>query len=162
MSAASSSSNIESPPAASVPSLPIEEANPKTGNLFTSREQSTLAAMLVVLLLSAATVWWQRGGAAQVEYDDRPRQPLLFLIDINACDWPELAQISGLGETLARRIIDDREEHGGFRDPREILDVKGIGPKKLAELQPYLAPIRPPTPQSEVPGPGSSPLWETP
>lgn len=131
-----------------------DEDGPRSVVVLTRREQSALAVILLVLLVSAGAVWWQRGGSTQVEYERRLRQPLPFQIDINTCDWPELAQVSGIGETLARRIIDHREERGGFRDAQEILDVKGIGPKKLAELQPYLAPIHHDPAASALSAPG--------
>ncbi len=108
------------------------------------REQATVAVLLLVCLAVSAVVWWNRGGWNQYRFDSRPRQQRAYRIDLNHCHWVELAQVTGIGETLARRIVVLRDERGGFRSHREILDVKGIGPKKFAEIEPYLLPLEEP------------------
>ncbi len=100
--------------------------------------------VVMILLATGGWIWWQRGGSSQVEYERRPQLPVSYRVDINTCGWPELAQVSGIGETLARRIVELRSERGGFRHASEIMDVKGIGPKKFQELEAYLLPISSP------------------
>ncbi len=46
--------------------------------------------------------------------------------------------IKGLGEVLAQRIIDYRERYGGFDSLEELMEVDGIGEKRLAAWMPYL------------------------
>lgn len=58
-------------------------------------------------------------------------------VNINTADAEELCTLSGIGETLAQRIIDYREEHGPFARIEEITNVSGIGSgtfEKLREL----------------------------
>lgn len=55
-------------------------------------------------------------------------------IDINTATAAELTQISGIGEVLAQRIVDYREEHGGFTSMEELANVEGIGEKRLAAI----------------------------
>jgi competence protein ComEA len=64
-----------------------------------------------------------------------------FSVDVNSADWPELVQLPGVGETLARRIVESREQDGPFTDPSDLRRVRGIGPKTLQRIQPYLAPM---------------------
>ena len=47
----------------------------------------------------------------------------------------------GVGEVLAKRIVDDREVHGPFRDDSDLRRVRGIGPKTLDGMRPYLMPM---------------------
>ncbi len=49
------------------------------------------------------------------------------LIDINSADEEELCTLDGIGPALAGRIIEYREEHGGFERPADIMNVQGIG-----------------------------------
>lgn len=59
-------------------------------------------------------------------------------IDLNTADMEELMSLDGLGEVTARRILAYRESHGGFASVEELLEVEGIGEKKLAAWRPYL------------------------
>ena len=62
-------------------------------------------------------------------------------LDINTADADELAQLPGLGPTIAARIIDHREAHGPFHAPEALLDVPGIGAATLAAIRPHLRPL---------------------
>lgn len=53
------------------------------------------------------------------------------LLNINTATHAELMTLPGIGEVLAQRIIDYREENGDFRAVEELLNVSGIGEKKL-------------------------------
>ena len=52
-------------------------------------------------------------------------------VDINHASLEELASLKYVGETIAKRIIEYREEKGGFNTLEALLNVKGIGPKTL-------------------------------
>lgn len=49
------------------------------------------------------------------------------LVNINTATVEELMTLPGVGEVIARRIIDFRETYGGFKIIDEIADVSGIG-----------------------------------
>ncbi|MEJ2752869.1 MAG: helix-hairpin-helix domain-containing protein [Chloroflexota bacterium] len=59
----------------------------------------------------------------------------LLLVDINAADLNELDTLPGIGPVTAQKIIDYREEHGGFADIEAILDVSGIGEVTFEEIR---------------------------
>ena len=47
--------------------------------------------------------------------------------DVNTASAPLLARISGLNDTLARNIVSFRDEHGPFRERRQLLKVPRLG-----------------------------------
>lgn len=55
-------------------------------------------------------------------------------ININTATWEELTELDGIGEVLAKRIIAYREENGIFTKPEQLINVTGIGEKKLAAV----------------------------
>jgi len=63
-----------------------------------------------------------------------PAQP----IDLNTATATELMQLPRVGARTAARILAFRREHGPFRRPVELLNVKGFGEKAYRRLAPYL------------------------
>jgi competence protein ComEA len=57
------------------------------------------------------------------------------LIDLNSATVEQLDVLPGLGEVLARRIVDYRNTHGGFRSVEQLQDVSGIGASKYADIK---------------------------
>jgi competence protein ComEA len=52
----------------------------------------------------------------------------------------QLDAIDGIGPTLARRIVEYREQHGGFRSIDELRQVEGIGEKRFESLREAVTP----------------------
>ncbi len=77
-------------------------------------------------------------AAGETETAAPPYVPPGGTVRINEADADELISLPGVGETLARAILDERERNGPFRFPEDIMAVKGIGPAKLAQILPYL------------------------
>lgn len=59
-------------------------------------------------------------------------------INLNTATAEELDRLPGIGPHYALEIVRYRERHGPFRSVEELLEVKGIGPKKLARIRPYV------------------------
>lgn len=52
----------------------------------------------------------------------------------------QLEALDGIGPALARRIVEWRDAHGGFRSVDGLLEVPGIGPARLAAIRSDLLP----------------------
>ena len=61
-------------------------------------------------------------------------------IHLSTATAEQLDQVGGIGPTLAARIIEYRDAHGGFRSIEELAEVDGIGEKRLATLRDALQP----------------------
>lgn len=59
-------------------------------------------------------------------------------IDLNRATARELIQLPGVGEVIAKRIVDFREEHGPFKRVEDLMKIKGIGEKSLKKIRPYI------------------------
>lgn len=57
------------------------------------------------------------------------------LVNINTATIEELDTLPGVGEATANKIINYREENGGFKNIEDIKNVKGIGDKKFEDLK---------------------------
>jgi competence protein ComEA len=70
---------------------------------------------------------WRRGPAFQ-----------LYRVDVNTGTWVEWMQLEGIGQTMAHRIVANREEFGSFLTIDDLGRVNGIGPVTLDRLRPWL------------------------
>ncbi len=57
------------------------------------------------------------------------------MVDINTASLAELDTLPGVGPVTAQRIIEYRTANGPFRTPDDLINVKGIGPKKLQKMR---------------------------
>ena len=106
------------------------------------RTDQTAVAALVVGALAAMVGWWfSNGGGRLIEVEQGEPQNAAFQVDINGADWPELVQLPGVGKNLAQRIVESRRAQGPFVDNDDLRRVRGIGPKTLENIRPYLRPL---------------------
>jgi competence ComEA-like helix-hairpin-helix protein len=59
-------------------------------------------------------------------------------VDVNGGDLDEITRLSGVGETIGQAILDERDAHGPFFYPEDLLVVRGIGDTKLEGFQDML------------------------
>ncbi|MPN41813.1 hypothetical protein SDC9_189368 [bioreactor metagenome] len=61
-----------------------------------------------------------------------------YLIDINSADASLLSTLPGIGEVLAGRIVEYREQNGPFASVDQLTDVPGIGDGKIEALRMFV------------------------
>jgi competence ComEA-like helix-hairpin-helix protein len=59
-------------------------------------------------------------------------------VDLTTVDAAGLDALPGIGPVLAARIVAHRQGHGPFRSVDELLAVRGVGPRLLERLRPYV------------------------
>jgi len=60
------------------------------------------------------------------------------LVNINTAGLEELDRLPGVGPATAQKIIEHRNRIGRFTSVDQLMDVKGIGPKKLEQMRPFV------------------------
>lgn len=107
-----------------------------------SADQAVAAGIVLCCLLALLANWWWRGGrGAMLEVECLQPGTIPYVVDLNQADWPEFIVLPGMGETLAKRIVESRDKEGPYRSIRDLERIDGIGPRTLERLRPYLKPI---------------------
>ena len=61
------------------------------------------------------------------------------VVHLNSATAALFEQLPGVGPAMSGRIVEYRTQIGKFADVSQLLDVKGVGQKKFAKMQPFLA-----------------------
>ncbi len=59
-------------------------------------------------------------------------------VELNTASAPLLSRVSGIGPSLAKKIVKFREEKGRFKSRAEILEVPGLGPRAFEQAAGFL------------------------
>ncbi len=121
---------------------PVEESAEDAEVLgTTTRDRVVLGTLVTVALLLAAWQWARLSGWGNEPVEIERQTPLFFefKLDPNEATWVELMQLEGIGEVLARRIVEDREANGPFASVDDMQRVSGIGAKTVEKMRPWLA-----------------------
>lgn len=88
-----------------------------------------VAGMLLAnfLVNPAVSGWAQASKGSEVAVGDT--------VNLNKATVEELQAVRGIGPSLAERIVDYREANGKFESLDELIEVRGIGEKKLEKIK---------------------------
>jgi len=59
-------------------------------------------------------------------------------VELNTASAPLLARVAGIGASLAKRIVQHRDQAGSFKSRRALLDVPGVGPRTFEQAAGFL------------------------
>lgn len=59
-------------------------------------------------------------------------------VDVNTASAPLLSYVAGISKTVSNNILTYREENGSFSERKELLKVKGLGPKAYEQCAGFL------------------------
>lgn len=76
-------------------------------------------------------------GESVEEDTDEPASCL----NINLATQKQLEKLPGIGPVIAKAILEERVRRGLFTDLKQLLQVKGIGEKRLESILPHLCVI---------------------
>lgn len=116
------------------------ESAPASWLWLNKGDRKFIGVFVAVFLMLSGYHWATLGGWGMrpIELERQPARQYDFRIDINSAGWVEWTQIEGIGEATANKIVADRESNGAFKSIDELLRVKGVGPKTLEKMRPFL------------------------
>ncbi len=103
-----------------------------TAGYFLGRNHSPAPVQLSVperLLTTPATQ-----PTTQPEATEETQPTVSFPLELNTATAEELTALPGIGPVLAQRIVSYRESNGAFQAVEELLNVEGIGEKRMESI----------------------------
>lgn len=95
--------------------------------------QFVLTALLAVFLLAPVSQTFAAKNKAKQEVQESIKK-----ININTASEDLLTSVPGIGPVTAKSIVKYRNENGKLTSLDNLLEIKGIGPKKLAKIKQYI------------------------
>jgi competence protein ComEA len=86
--------------------------------------QRLLVALIVVL---GAAAPMSASGQGTGGSDVKTSSPVGEKVNINTADVKALMRLSGIGRSVAERIVQYRDTNGPFKKPEELRKVEGVG-----------------------------------
>ncbi|MBP1722650.1 MAG: helix-hairpin-helix DNA-binding, class 1 [Deltaproteobacteria bacterium] len=123
------------------PGMTVEEALEKAGGAYKGMSMPKEALGQRIERNSRLSVLPDEGGKGRVLVEALGPAKLKVLsipISINSATAEELDALPGIGPKMAQAIVEFRERYGKFSSPEDLLQVPGIGVKKLATLKPHI------------------------
>lgn len=128
------------PPAPPVAVAPIAPPAPAPVTDPTGWTPATKKVAVLLTAIALALLGYHAWGLGR--WGTRPAALLTsaneIRLDLNQADRVELMQLPGVGETIADRIVEYRDENGPFESIDDLRHVKGVGPVVLAQIRPHV------------------------
>lgn len=102
---------------------------------------------ILVILISMAMAFSFSPAMAAAKADknktatEETKVAASVMVDVNTADVAELTEIPGIGPKTAEAIVAYRKDVGQFKTLEDLIEVKGIGLKKLEKMRPFLKKI---------------------
>ncbi|MBU0634911.1 MAG: helix-hairpin-helix domain-containing protein [Candidatus Omnitrophica bacterium] len=120
---------------------------------FSFEERKVLIIILVIFVFGVGVSWYRKNSCPEsfsAPYNLSLQKPastsvpasykkdILFPLSLNFASREQLQTIPGIGPAIAARIVDLRQKKQKFKQIEDLLEVKGIGPKKLEAIKGFV------------------------
>lgn len=97
---------------------------------------SRLSQLLLLLLVCCISV---AHATTTTEHETQRVIEASQRLNINQADQQQLMALPGIGPSRAAAMMELREALGGFSDVNQLLEIRGIGPATLRNLEPLIS-----------------------
>ena len=88
--------------------------------------------------ISGEKVYITAGSGNNVIIEDKIEGEKMQKVNINEAKQEDFEQLPGIGPSIAKKIIEYREQNGKFTSINELQEVKGIGEAKFENIKEYI------------------------
>ena len=95
-------------------------------------------SVTMALALCAGPAWAEAPQAPAASAASAAQGAAIEPVDLNQASAAQLESLPGVGQVTAERIIEYRQENGGFKKIEELMNVRGIGERSFLRLRPLV------------------------
>jgi competence protein ComEA len=98
-----------------------------------------IIAALLALTLGSVPLAAQESSRPAPRAQDAATTP----VNLNTATAAQLESLPGIGPAMAQRIVEYRQQSGGFKKIEDLMNVRGIGEASFLKLKPLIT-VTPP------------------
>ena len=99
---------------------------------------ASVCCLIVMLVTVNAGFAAQKSAGSSADQAVASESVIIGKININSANEETLTSLPGVGPTTATRISDYRKANGPFKSVDDLLNIRGIGPKVLDKIKPFV------------------------